>query len=114
MIRITPARSKDFNVIGSGSAFAYLGETNLLERSYDGFIYEFHHPSFSSHFYTEKIDKETEQVTEEVRLLSYADGSVLKTTSTGLATFLHPSDNRDPQHLHERWLQLFTDPQYHS
>ncbi len=39
VIRINLAREKDFNVIGSGSAFAYLGFSNLLERSHDGALY---------------------------------------------------------------------------
>lgn len=39
VIRKTHPRSKDFNVIGTGSAFAFLGENNILERSYDGNLY---------------------------------------------------------------------------
>lgn len=38
IFRVVFPKSKDLNVIGSGSAFAYLGEKNLLERSYDGIL----------------------------------------------------------------------------
>lgn len=51
VVRINLGRKKDFNVIGSGSAFAYLGFSNLLERTYDGELYEVFHPSFSWHAY---------------------------------------------------------------
>lgn len=54
LIRIYLPKEKDFNLIGHGSAFAYLGYNNLMERSYDRFIYEFWGKDFSSHLYNEK------------------------------------------------------------
>jgi hypothetical protein len=44
-------------VIGHGSAFAYLGFKDILERSYDGYLFEFIDQEISSHFYTERYDK---------------------------------------------------------
>ena len=56
-IRIYLPRDYNLNVIGHGSAFAYLGFKDILERSYDGYLFEFIDHEFSTHFYTERYDK---------------------------------------------------------
>lgn len=40
IIRVSLPKSNSFNLIGFGSAFAYLGFSNILERSYDGYMLE--------------------------------------------------------------------------
>ena len=87
IIRIHLPRDKDYNLIGSGSAFAYLGYTNLAERSYDGGIYEFYHPSFSWHSYTEGVDRNGNVSQEQVMLIAYPDRSMMKIGDSGLITF---------------------------
>jgi hypothetical protein len=82
-------REKDLNVIGSGSAFAYLGFNNILERSYDGALYELYHTSFSWHSYTEGVDRSGNVSHEQVMLLAYPDHSVMKIGDSGLITFLN-------------------------
>ena len=98
-------------MIGFGSAFAYLGFKNILERSYDGFLYEFIDSEFTSHMYIEKFEIEEKQFTEEVRLLSFKDGSQIKILGQmGKIVYISPNKNQlqTPEYLNERWLQLFT------
>ena len=103
----------DFNVIGYGSAFAYLGFQNILERSYDGYLYEVLDGEFASHMYIEQYELNDQLVKEEVRILSFVDGSQLRVLgSQGRMVYISPYGDRIPtqEYLHERWLQLFTTP----
>ncbi len=47
-------------------------------------------------------------------MMTFRDGSMLKINHQGLLTFLNESQNNHEDILHERWLQLFTNPEYHS
>lgn len=89
VIRINVGRDKDFNVIGAGSAFAYLGFHDISERSYDGALYELYHPSFSWHTYTEGVDRLGKVSQEQVMLVAYPDKSMMKIGDSGLLTFLN-------------------------
>lgn len=51
LIRIHLHRENNLNMIGHGSAFAYLGFTDILERSYDGYLFEIFGESITSHYY---------------------------------------------------------------
>jgi hypothetical protein len=46
--------------------------------------------------------------------MTFRDGSILKINQAGLLTFLHGHESQDKHILHERWLQLFTNPEYHG
>lgn len=46
--------------------------------------------------------------------MTFRDGSILKINHAGLLTFLHRHESQDKHALHERWLQLFTNPEYHN
>lgn len=88
-------RDYNLNVIGYGSAFAYLGFKNLLERSYDGYVFEFIDYDFSSHYYTERFDKNGKIFTEEVRLITHRDGSMIKVNSrSGTIVYVSPSPHQ--------------------
>lgn len=76
-------------MIGSGSAFAYLGQSNILERSYDGALYELYHPTFSWHSYTEGVDRAGTLSHEQVMLIAYPDQSIMKIGDSGTITFLN-------------------------
>lgn len=116
-IRIHLPRDYNLNTIGHGSAFAYLGFKNILERSYDGYLFEFIDSEISSHFYTERFEKGGSIQTEEVRLIAYKDGSVLKINSReAKIVFNSPDDNQllTEDALNKRWLQTFTTPANHG
>ena len=100
-------------MIGAGSAFAYLGNNNILERSYDGGLYELHHPTFPWHSYTEGIDRSGKISLEQVVLIAYPDKSIMKIGDSGMITFLNKAKETSEEYLSERWIQLFTSPEYH-
>lgn len=50
-IRIHLPKENKNNVIGYGSAFAYLGFQDLLQRSYDDYMFEVIDEEISSHSY---------------------------------------------------------------
>lgn len=49
-----------------------------------------------------------------MKIVTFRDGSLLKVNHSCLITFLNGTDSKDEGLLHERWLQLFTNPEYHS
>lgn len=73
-----------------------------------------HHPSFTWHSYTECVDREGITSKESVKIVTFRDGSILKINHAGLLTFLHGIESQEDSLMHERWLQLFTNPEYHG
>lgn len=54
-IRYDPHQIQNNNIIGQGTAYAYLGFDNLFERSYNGHIFELFSEYFSFYRYAGKI-----------------------------------------------------------
>ena len=117
IVRISLARDYNLNLIGFGSAFAYLGFTNILERSYDGYLFEVVDKDISLCQYTERFDKNGQILEEKVRLISYRDSSILK-INTDSATIVYnspdPAKVLTQEYLNERWLQAYTPPGHHQ
>ena len=47
-------------------------------------------------------------------LLGYPDQSIMKVGDNGLITFLNKAKESSEEELSERWIQLFTSPEYHQ
>lgn len=73
-----------------------------------------HHSTFTWHSYTECVDRDSTTTNESVKIITFRDGSMMKINHAGLLTFLHENESDDQSILHERWLQLFTNPEYHG
>ena len=72
-----------------------------------------HHPTFSWHSYTEGIDRSGKISLEQVVLIAYPDKSIMKIGDNGMITFLNKAKKISEEYLSERWIQLFTSPEYH-
>ena len=102
-------------MIGQGTSYAYLGEENLFERSYDGHIVEVFEKEFSYFRYSEKVMQENEleePKISEVQLVYFREGSVLKIEEKE-TLFLSSHDIKKLSETspNEPWLQLFTTPE---
>lgn len=64
--------------------------------------------------YIEKFELDEKQYTEEVRLLSFKDGSQIKILGeAGKIVYISPNNQKlmTEEYQNERWLQLFTTPE---
>ena len=75
-IRVDPHLISNENVIGVGSSYAYLGESNIFERSYNGRVVEV----LSTHFSLYRYQEKTHEKPINVSLLYLREGSVVKIT----------------------------------
>ena len=94
IVRVHLARNNNYNLIGYGSAFAYLGYTNILERSYDGYMLEVMDKDLSVHQYIERFERNGKILQEVVRLVTHRDSSMLK-INTNTATIVYNSPDPD-------------------
>jgi hypothetical protein len=47
-------------------------------------------------------------------LIAYPDRSIIKIGDNGMITFLNKAKEGSESELSERWIQLFTSPEYHQ
>ena len=95
MIRINLGRDYNYNLIGYGSAFAYLGFSNILERSYDGYLIEAIDKQFAISEYLERFEKNGKVLEEKVRLIAHKDSSLIKiNVSTATIVYNSPDFNK--------------------
>lgn len=89
IIRIHLPRQNNLNVIGYGSAFAYLGFKDILERSYDGYLFEIFDSEITSHYYLENYDIDGKIHSQYMRLITFKDSSMIRIEcNTGKVIYL--------------------------